>query len=249
MCSPLKIKRIPLKKTLLTLLIGSLFFVSCKKEQLLSPPKPEEICLPQTISPMGRSYSCDSIASFIYTKKQCGLMPMSSKSYWVYQDSIYTDGVFTSTLLDTLRFKTYISLYDSLIWWAPDMELGLPTIMNVTDSSIFTLGLRFFSSDCIKDVKKEYSIAFDGESVQYLTSFDDNAAMGRTSKIAESINCPAGNFNNCIQFEKNAFSFRKDVVIFKPGIGVLKYRTEKAPLGSPTVLLDKVSTLISFHIE
>jgi hypothetical protein len=245
----LKLKRIPLKKNLLIILTGSLFFVSCRKEQQFSPTKPEEICLAQTTDPMGRSYSCDSIASFTYTKKQCGLMPLSSKSYWIYRDSLYTDGVFTSTKLDTLRFKSYISLYDSLIWWAPDMELGLPSMINVTDSSIYTLSMRFFTPECIKDVKKEYSIAFDGESIQYLTSFDDNAAMGRTSKMTGSVHCPAGNFSDCIQFEKNAPTFRKDVVIFKPGIGVLKYRTEKAPLGAPDVLLEKISTLISYHIE
>lgn len=238
-----------MKKTLLTLIIGSLFFVSCKKEHLFSPPTPEEICLPQTVDPAGRSYSCDSIASFTFTKRQCGLMPLSNKSYWIYLDSLYTDGIFSSTRLDTLRFKTYISLYDSLIWWAPDMELGLPSIMNVTDSSIYTLALRFFVPECVKDVRKEYSISFDGEAVQYLTSFDDNAAMGRSSKMTGSISCPAGNFKDCIQFEKSAPTFRKDITIFKPGVGVVKYRTEKAPLGAPDVLLEKVSTLISFHIE
>ena len=128
------------------------------------------------------------------------------------------------------------------------MELGLPSILYANDSAIFTTSFRFFSQDCIKDVKKEYTL-FDGETSQYLTSFDDNAAMGKSVKLSSAVTCPAGNFDECIQFEKNAPFFRKDVMIFKPGVGVVKYQTEKAPMGSPTIKLEKISTLLSYHIE
>ena len=197
---------------------------------------------------MGRSYACDSIAVFTYNKKHCGLFPLSTRSYWIYLDSIYTDGVFTSVKMDTLRFKSYISLPDSLIWWEPDMEIGLPAILYASDSAIFTNAFRFFSSDCIKDVKKEYSL-FDGATAQYLTSFDDNAAMGRAEKLSAPTLCPAGSFSECILFEKNAPFFRKDVMIFKPGLGVVKYQTEKAALGSPIMKIDRISTLVSFSID
>ncbi len=175
-------------------------------------------------------------------------MPLGSKSYWIYLDSIYIDGIFSSIKLDTLRFKSYISLPDSLIWWEPDMELGLPSLLYANDSGIFTTAFRFFSPDCIRDVKKEYSL-FEGASTQYLTSFDDNAAMGRSEKLVSPTVCPAGSFAECILFEKHAPFYRKDVMIFKPGVGVVKYQTEKAPMGSPMMKMDKISTLISYHIE
>ena len=237
-----------MKKTFLSILVGSLILASCSKEQLQNPEEPEELCLPQIINPTGRSYPCDSIASYSYNKTHCGFFPLSIKSYWIYQDSLYTDGLFTSLKMDTLRFRSYISFPDSLIWWAPDMELGLPSVFYSNDSAIFTLALRFFSTDCLKDVKKEYCL-FEGGSTQYLTSFDDNAAMGRSVKLTEPTVTPAGSFTDCILFEKNAPSFRKDVMTFKPGVGVIKYRTERAPMGSPDMKLERVSTLISIHID
>jgi hypothetical protein len=247
-CVPFELKQIPLKRTLLSILTGSLFLTSCSKVDLFDPREPEEICIPQFINPLGRSYACDSIAAYNYTKKHCGLLPLSTKSYWIYLDSIYTDGILSSVKRDTLRFKSYISLPDSLIWWEPDMDLGLPSILFANDSAIFTNTFRFFSQDCIKDVKKEYCL-FDGETAQYLTSFDDNAAMGRSVKLSAAVACPAGNFDECILFEKNAPFFRKDVMIFKPGVGVVKYQTEKTPMGSSTMKLEKISTLLSYHIE
>ncbi|HEX7844254.1 MAG TPA: hypothetical protein VF476_00555 [Chitinophagaceae bacterium] len=237
-----------MKKTLLIILTGSLLFTACRKEQDFTPQQQEEACLPQNINPMGRSYPCDSIASYSYTKTHCGLQPINSSSYWIYRDSLFTDGIFTSIKMDTLRFKSYISLPDSLIWWQPDMEVGLPSKLYITDSAIYTLSLRFFSPECVMDVKKEYSL-FAGDTARYLSSFDDNAAMGQSYKIQQPYNCLAGSFSDCIAYEKNAPFFRKDVMIFKPGVGVVKYRTEKAQMGSPIIQLERISTLVSFYID
>ncbi|HYM94978.1 MAG TPA: hypothetical protein VET23_12610, partial [Chitinophagaceae bacterium] len=178
-----------------------------------------------------------------------GLMPLSTKNYWVYQDSLFTNGSFQRVQLDTLRFqKTFLSLPDNLIWWQANIEIGLPDLLYASDSSIFQVEKRMFSADFVWDAKKEYSL-FQGKSVSYLTSFDDNAAMGKSIILEEPLSTPAGEFNGCIQFEKNARSYRKDEVYFKPGIGVVRYTQEKAPMGSPVIKLQQISTLVSFHIE
>ncbi len=244
---PLNVKRIPLKKITVPFLLATLLFAACRKERFEAVNTAKE-CIQQTASPLNHSYSCDELVAFDCQEKHCGLMPVSAKSYWVYQDSIFADGSFSHVQFDTLRFKAYRSLPDNLVWWKGSKELGLPETLFTNDSAIFSINNRFFSQECIKDSKKEYAL-FPGDSARYLTSFEDNAAFGRSVKMQEEMKCPAGQFNECILFEKNAPFFRKDVMIFKPGIGVLKYRTEKAPMGYPQMKLEKISTLISYYIE
>ncbi len=235
-----------MKKTILSLLIGSVIFFSCRKEHLAIV---EEACLLQTDSPDSRSYTCDSVVAVSYSGKHCGLLPLSQKNYWIYQDSVFNNGSFSRVQFDTLRFsKTYRSLPDNLVWWESNIEVGLPNLLYSNDSSIFLLEQRLFSPDCIQDAKKEYSL-FPGESTNYLAHFDDAAAMGKSVKMEETMATPAGSFLNCILFEKNARSYRKDDIYFKPGIGVVKYTREEAPMGSPITKLQQISTLIKFHIE
>ncbi len=246
MC-PLNVKRIPLKKTLLSLLIGSLFFSACRKENHFTPEN--ESCLAQTDNPSGRSYTPDSLVAVSYTQKNCGLLPLCSKSYWVYEDSVFSDGIFVRVQHDTLRFtKAYQSASDKLIWWETNIEIGLPDLLYSNDSAIFLAEYRLFAPDPIRDVKTEYTL-FPGDSLRYLTSFEDNAAMGRSVKLNDIIATPAGNFSSCILFEKKAPFFRKDQVFFKPGLGVVKYISEKAVMGSPVMKVHQVSTLISYHLD
>ena len=82
----------------------------------------------------------------------------------------------------------------------------------------------------------------------YLTNFEDVAAMGKAVKINETYNTPAGSFNDCILFEKKAPFSRRDQVIFKPGVGVLRYTSEIA-MRSPEFKMQEVSTLVSFHLD
>ena len=100
----------------------------------------------------------------------------------------------------------------------------------------------------VLDAKKDFSL-FAGDSLRYLASFDDAAAQGRSLKLNNSIKSPAGTFTDCLYFEKNARNYRKDQVYFKPGIGVIRYVQEKAPMGSPFIKLQQISTLVSYHIE
>jgi hypothetical protein len=235
-----------LKRTILYLVSASILFVACRKENIILQ---EAACLPQTDNPAGRSYAENMLASVSYSQKHCGLLPLSKKNYWVYIDSFFTNGAFARSKYDTLRFTTtYQSMPDQLIWWQPDMEIGLPDLLYSNDSAIFLASYRLFAPDPIRDAKKEYGL-FAGDSVKYLTSFDDNAALGRSVKWSSTITTPAGNFGNCILFEKKAPYFRKDQVFFKPGLGVVKYIHEEAPMGSPVMELQKTSTLVSAHIE
>lgn len=176
-------------------------------------------------------------------------MPLSRASYWVYEDSFFNEGIFEKVQFDTLRFEnTYQSLSDQLIWWEPSLSVGLPDLLYANDSAIFVAGYRLFATDPIRDAKKEYSF-FEGDSIKYITSFEDNAAMGRSVKINNSLHTPAGHFDNCILFEKKSPYFRKDQVFFKPGLGVIKYTSEQATMGSLVLKMKQVSTLVNFYLH
>lgn len=236
-----------MKKVTLYLLITTLFFASCAKDEIV-PPVIEEQCIAQTSNPAGRSYSNDSVIVFNCTSKHCGIVPLSAKNYWVYEDSIFTDGVLQKVQLDTLRYSTtYKSLSDGLVWWQASMDIGLPETLYANDSTLFSISDRVFMPD-VKDAKKEYGL-FAGDSLRYLANFEDAAAQGRSLKISGNFKTPAGSFTDYLYFEKNARNYRKDQVYFEPGIGVLKYIQEKAPMGTRFLKLQQISTLVSYHIE
>lgn len=238
-----------MKKTLLALILGISLFSACVKDNIDQPAEPKVIpCEAQTGNPAGRSYSSDSVIVYACTSKHCGLLPLSTRNYWIYQDSIFADGVFSKVQYDTLRFtNTVQSLADGLVWWQSNIEVGLPDLVYANDSTLFSMADRFFTPN-VKDAKKEYGL-FPGDSLRYLTSFEDAAAQGRSLKVAGTISTPAGDFDENVYFEKNARNYRKDQVFFKPGIGVLRYVQEKAPLGFRVLKLQQISTLVSYHIE
>jgi len=245
-CQPCRtLKSTLLKKTCVSILIVSISLFACSKEDKFITP---ETCVSQTDNPSGRSYSSDSVIPVNYSKKNCGLIPLNKKNYWIYQDSLFNDGVFVKVQFDTLRFtSTFESVADKLIWWQSNISVGLPSKLYANDSAFFELENRMFSSG-IMDVQKSYSL-FEGDSVRYLSHFEDNAAMGRSVKMQGYLSTPAGGFYDYILFEKNARSYRKDQVYFKPGLGVLKYTLEIAPQGTDIIKLQQVSTLTAFHIE
>lgn len=237
-----------MKKTFVSLIFGSIFFSACQKEVQLMDIAAKPACLTNTEEPAARSYSCTDLVEISNPGKYCGFLPVSSKSYWIYQDSIFDNGVFLKVQYDTLRFKkAFQTTGDKLIWWEPSAEVGLPRLLFSNETGVYQLEPRFFA-DCIWDASKEYILP-EGESARYLTHFDDNAAFGRSVKLTQPLKTPAGSFSHCVLFEKNAIFYRKDQVYFKPGIGVVKYRLEKAQMGSPIVLLQKISTLVKFSLD
>jgi len=237
-----------LKQTLLTFLFGASLLASCRKENIDIPATPEEPCVEQTANPAGRSYSSDSVVAYNCTSKHCGFMPLSTKNYWIYEDSVFNDGIFVKVQFDTLRYITnWKSLSDDLVWWESNISLGLPEKLYANDSAFYSLQDRMFIPGYM-DARKDFSL-FPGDSLRYLSSFDDLMAAGRSLKLKTTVSSPAGNFTDCLYFEKNARNYRKDQVFFKPGLGVIKYVREMAPPGSPFIKLQQVSTLISYHIE
>jgi len=240
-----------LKKKLVTLATASItLLASCKKEVVIEPPPRiiAEMCMAPMINPSGRSYSSDSLISFDCTASFCGLMPLNSKNYWVYEDSIFNNGVFVRVQYDTLRYsRTWRSIQDGLVWWQGSFDIGLPLKLFASDSALFRIDNRLFTPG-ILDVKKDYGM-FEGDSLRYLASFEDIAAQGRSVKLNTAITTWAGIFTNIVLFEKNARSYRRDQVYFKPGFGVIRYIQERAPMGSPILKLQKICTLVDFHIE
>lgn len=237
-----------MKNTFLPIFIASIFILACRKSDFLQPKTETEPCELQTANPTGRSYAADSVVEFTCTQNHCGILPLSCKNYWIYEDSVFTDGVFTQVQLDTLRYITNIkSLPDGLVWWEGNVSVGLPDMLYANDSTFFGLADRLFTPG-IKDVKKEFGL-FTGDSLRYLTSFEDAAALGRSLRIETPLETVAGTFDDCYYFEKNARNYRRDQVYFKPGVGVVKYIMEKAPMGQPVIKLQQVSTLVKFHIE
>ncbi|MEO6611275.1 MAG: hypothetical protein ABIT05_04050 [Chitinophagaceae bacterium] len=237
-----------MKRKILPLIAGCTLFVSCMKEDFTPLAVLAEPCKVQTDNPSGRSYVDYAVLSYDCTDKHCGMLPLSTENYWIYLDSVYINGEFSTARYDTLRYTTtYKTLPDGLVWWQSNINVGLPDRLYSNDSALFKLEDRLFTTG-ITDAKKEYSL-FPGDSLRYLASFEDAAAIGRSLKLQGPYKIPAGSFSNCFYFEKNARNYRRDQVYFKPGIGVLKYIREKAPLGQRDILLEQVSTLVAFHIE
>lgn len=235
-----------MKKNLLALLFVSTTFFACRKADILVPvvPKP---CLEQKANPAGKSYASDSVVAFNCPDKHCGIMQLSAKNYWIYEDSVYLDGIFQQVKFDTLRFEAKKSLSDELVWWESSVYIGLPSILYASDSSFFGLEERLFTPGYM-DVKKDYGL-FPGDSIKYLSSFEDAAATCRSIKMHDQMKTPSGDFDNYIYFEKLARNYRRDQLYFKPGVGIMKYIQEKAPMGTRVLKLQQVSTLVSYHIE
>ena len=243
----------PLKVFVTLLCAGLLALSSCQKERNFLG---DEIIMPipascelQTDNPDGRSYSGHSLVPVSYSKNNCGLIPLSSKNYWVYKDSVYTDGNFSHVQIDTLRYvNTWKTNSDGLIWWGGSINVGIPDILYSSDSALFGLQDRMFNGPTIIDARKDFSL-FAGDTLLYLANFDDIAAMGKSIKLHSGLKTPAGTFDDCIYFEKNAITYRRDRVIIKPFVGVVKYISEEAPMGEMALKMQKIMTLISYHIE
>lgn len=242
------IKDNTLSKLFFSIAMGSILFSACRKDILSPQYETAKPCVAQIENPAGRSYSSDSVVDFTCAEKHCGMLPLSSKNYWIYEDSVFNNGVFVRVQFDTLRFNSNkVSLEDGLVWWTSNINVGLPATLYTNDSAFFNISDRLFMPG-VKDVRKDYSL-FPGDSIKYLANFDDNAANGRSIRLKAPVATPAGTFDNCIYFEKNARNFRRDQVYFKPGLGVLKYIHEKAPMGSPIVKMQQILTLVAIHFE
>jgi hypothetical protein len=239
-----------LKKETLSILLSLFVLASCQKEIIETPVVLEKqpACIAQKENPAGRTYATNSLTAYDCKAKHCGFLPLSTKSYWVYQDSLFNDGIFVSTKIDTLKFnETYLSKSDSLTWWKANKYVGLPQLLYANDGTLYGAAAKLFSPTSTV-VSKSYG-DFTGDSTTYFTSFDDIRATGRSIKLPGVTNVPAGKFSNTILFEKSADYYGKDQILFQPGIGVLKYIQLRTPISEDENKLQKISTLIAFYQE
>lgn len=190
------------------------------------------------------SYS-DGISSLIktdYNKNHCGYFPLSRNNYWVYLDSLYdNNGIFVKTVIDTLRFTKTYQAPDSIIWWEPNINPGVLRFMYSTDSVCYALGggdnggihLRWF-----------YPIASDS-TVEW-PHFSHSTFLGKAYKINTTITTPAGNFSDCLFYQKLLFISGNPMdITFKPYIGILKFKHYNYLTTRPY----KISTLLAYHLE
>lgn len=246
--STLTTKSKPLKKILFSFLLLSILMSACSKHEVLLPQAKTNTCELQTANPTGKSYSSDSIVTYTCTSSHCGILPLNNRNYWIYEDSIFTNGVFTKIQLDTLRFDKQVkSVTDGLVWWKSNINVGLPETLYANDSSFFALSTRVFVPD-VMDAKKEFGL-ITTDSLRFLSSFEDMAAQARLIKYTTPVATPAGTFNNCLFYEKNARYYRNDQVLFKPGVGVVKYVQTMYSYASRKMEVQKIATLVDVHFE
>ena len=177
------------------------------------------------------------------------MMPLSSKSYWIYQDSIFDNtGNFKITKLDTLRYNKTFQTPDKLIWWEANKDIGLPKNIYSSTTAIYGLQKGTFMADSMYSKREFYDAAAD---TSFLAGFSDIVAFGKIINKTEILQTEAGSFSEYILFEKYAPGYRRDRVYFVPGLGVIQYTSEyyKAP-GPPSNMKILIkSSLVSYYAE
>ena len=240
-----------MKSSTLALAIIALTIYSCSKmdsAELQQEPPVAAPCIGQTGNPAGKSYTADSVVAYTCTSRHCGIIPMSAKNFWIYEDSIFQDGNFLRVQLDTLRFTSNRkSLSDELVWWEATINVGLPEWLYANDSAIFSMNESWFLAGQLNSRREFGQISAD--SARYLSAFEDIAAQAKTIKLTAPVSSPAGTWNDCLYFEKYSRNYRKDQVFFEPGIGVIRYVHEMAAPGTSQLRMQQVSRLVSYHLE
>jgi hypothetical protein len=243
--SPLK--KYLLKKLVLVFPVFIFLFTACRKSQL--PVAISETCIEQTANPVANSYDTNDVVSVNYTRSHCGMMPLSAKNYWVYQDSLFDNsGAFKSIKLDTLRYTKTFQTPDHLIWWEGSKDVGLPKDIYSSSDAIYGLQKGTFMADSMYSKREFYEADAD---TSFLAGFADIVAFGKIINKTEILQTEAGSFPEYILYEKYAPGYRRDRIYFVPGFGVIKYTSEyyKAPGPPSNMKLLIKSSLVSYHSE
>lgn len=234
-----------MKKLFIIFTVLILFISACKKTEL---PVIEEACLEQTIDPLSAAYDTNQVHYINYSGKHCGFMPLNSKNYWLYEDSVFdSDGYFKYTQVDTLRYTKTIQTPDNLIWWETKKDVGLPRKLYASDNAIYGLQNGTFIADSFYSKREFYEA--ESDSVSFLSGFADIVAFAKIVRRTEPVETPAGSFFNYILYEKYSPGYRRDRVYFVPGLGVIQYTSEfyKAPGPPSKMKLFIKSSLVSYR--
>jgi len=211
---------------------------------------PNEDCINQTTNPVDNSYFEGDVKTINYSGNHCGLLPLNSGNYWIYEDSIFDNsGNLKTVQLDTLSYTKTIRTPDNLIWWEGNKNVGLPNQVYSSNTAIYGLQRGFFIADSFYSKKEFYEVEKD--SASYYSAFGDIFAVGKVVRKSELIQTNLGAFTNYILFEKYAPGYRRDRVYFAPGFGVIKYTSEYYnPPGPPSKMFLQIkSTLVGFHSQ
>ncbi len=218
----------------------AILFFSCQRNKTDRPAANN--CI--SSSQLPTDYPSDGLSETYYNNTHCGFMPLGKKNYWVYLDSLFdSNGGFTGTKYDTLKFtKTYYST-DSIVWWEPNVFKGFFRFNYSTDSILYTLGDRWGNRLLVEWAKPLITDSTNDECI-----YTDHATLCKAWKINEPVNVPAGSFNQCFHYRKLWFLGNDFDFYFKPGVGVLKFwYYSKYPDGRMKPAT--ISTLVNFHLE
>jgi hypothetical protein len=232
-----------MQKWLFPLFIFVVCIVGCKKQAV---PR-QAACTTSTQIPGG--YNTSSFTEVTYNQNHCGYLPLGKNNYWIYLDSIFdVNGQFQRSFLDTIRFTKTYQTPDGIIWWSLDRpgELinnyaGYPKYNYSTDSIAYGTAFAWGGSSGYKwfySIGSSFSLS---ESIPY----SDVNSPCNAQRVNTPIQVPAGNFLNCIFFNKKLV-YGTGVEFstwFKPGVGVL--RTDMF-LGS---VRTSTAWLVSYYIE
>ncbi len=225
-----------------TILVIPLFFItviSCNKE---NTSQADSICEhPNQLPPFGYN-SSTTFTAVNYDKNHCGYFPLSKKNYWVYLDSNFNNntGVFINTLIDTLRFIETRQSPDGIIWWHPNIFGIVLPFMYSTDTLVYTLGNNWGGKPAVK-----WFYPIQSDSAIDGSNYTDIVGVSKAYKINSTVTVPAGSFSDCILYQKLVTFPSVLETIFKPGIGVLRFKQ----YDHATSKLYKISTLLTYHLE
>jgi hypothetical protein len=224
--------------------LSLILFINCGKNKTADLQRLP--CLVSAIAPQ-RYYLNTDLQEIEYDNSHCGYLSLNKMNYWIYLDSIFdNNGLFQYSQVDTLRFTRTFRTPDGLIWWKPNLSIGFLSYNYATDSMLYTLGVNWSARPA---VPWYYPIASDS-SVELVAMSDVNT-LYIAKKIQGNVVVPAGSFQNCVNYIKKFVlgSGTHQEAIYKPHLGVLRFRLfYSGDLQNPEITR-QTSTLLAFHLE
>lgn len=217
--------------TALLILIIALF--SCKKET----PQNNAQLFPEDCF-----YHSSNATLYLDTNySETGMIPIHNNNYWRFADTTWKDDSILYNVEEFILEPASAHAYDSEIWWSTSFfSLG-----KFHQSGDTLYGKTQYAYPCYEKIARYYPFVED--SIEYTTVSDmDNEAHIKAFRIA-SFETPVGTFTDCYRFEQTS-PFRDNVIVFKPGIGIIYYELYSPPTTDWETLV-RFGVLQEYHIE
>lgn len=202
-----------------------------------------------------------------YDSAICGFMPMHKDAYWIYTDSFFNnDGSLSSISQDTLRVKgiSKSPLSPSLFWTMGSRNRkGMNGMFYTTDSLLYSIQTAFTSPAYLQGntwagyraagYPRPRPIIADPrytDTLFTMNAVSDMAYMEKVFTYNEIITVPSGSYKDCIGVHKFLYTPFSDQLIFKPGLGMVKYISYYDGSGAMFSYgaVKQVSVLTSYHL-